>query len=235
MLLPVGLLGVLRYKKAGVFNYKASMIIALGLFLGGYPGAKLALAIPTTWLKLCFALFLFYIALRFIDLKQCYWDLKAYFSKKKSDSDNDKNSMYIEENGNNLPVAVKIARKGWQEFFLLLAVGLIAGVASGFFGIGGGAIIIPALTFILKYSHQEARVISLGALDPPVGLLGLLPYIKTGELSFGVVAPIAIAMMCGSFLGAAIGVKLSGRLVKLFYGIFLIWVVGYFIYQTVSK
>ena len=44
------------------------------------------------------------------------------------------------------------------EIGIVLLVGLITGVASGTFGIGGGIIIIPALIFVLGFSSQEAQV-----------------------------------------------------------------------------
>lgn len=244
MLLPVGILGVLRYKKAGIWNYKASLIIALGLFLGGYPGARLALSINVVWLKLFFALFLFYIALRFIEPKKNYNVAKAYFlSKRKSNISSTisneisfSSATNMKDMGDKQPNDTQThlisKNRGAALFFSLLSIGLLAGFASGFFGIGGGALIIPLLTFWLHYSDQEARVISLGALDPPVGLLGLIPYIKAGEVSVLTVIPVAISMMGGAFLGALIGVRIPKRFVKMLYGFFLIWVVAYFIYQN---
>ena len=40
--------------------------------------------------------------------------------------------------------------------FLLIAIGLAAGVASGMFGIGSGIMIVPALIYLLDYSREMA-------------------------------------------------------------------------------
>ena len=43
------------------------------------------------------------------------------------------------------------------EIIILLLIGLVAGVASGVLGIGGGILVIPALVFFLNYSQKSAQ------------------------------------------------------------------------------
>lgn len=64
LLLPVGLLGVLTYWRAGHVDVRVSLWIALGLFLGTYGGALLAEALPATMLKRAFAVLLVVVATR---------------------------------------------------------------------------------------------------------------------------------------------------------------------------
>ncbi len=64
LLLPVGALGVYEYYRAGYFNYRASLLIALGLFIGAWFGAKLALSLSPLYLKRAFAVFLVIVAVR---------------------------------------------------------------------------------------------------------------------------------------------------------------------------
>ena len=45
LLLPVGALGVYEYYRAGHFNVRASLLVAIGLFIGAWFGAKLALTL----------------------------------------------------------------------------------------------------------------------------------------------------------------------------------------------
>ncbi len=58
---------------------------------------------------------------------------------------------------------------------LVLGVGLLAGVLSGMFGIGGGVIIVIALT-ALGLDQKTATGTSLAAMIPPVGLLAVMEY-----------------------------------------------------------
>ena len=57
-----------------------------------------------------------------------------------------------------------------------LIIGIIAGIFSGFFGIGGGIVIIPALVYLIGFSQLKAQGTSLVALLPPVGILAFFEY-----------------------------------------------------------
>lgn len=54
LLLPVGILAVLRYYKAGHIEFSSGLLLALGLFLGAYFGANVANSLPTLLLKRLF-------------------------------------------------------------------------------------------------------------------------------------------------------------------------------------
>ncbi len=64
LLLPVGLLGVAEYWRAGHVDLRAGGIIAVGLFLGAWFGAKLAQHVNSTTMQRGFAIFLVVIAVR---------------------------------------------------------------------------------------------------------------------------------------------------------------------------
>lgn len=64
LLLPVGLLGAMTYWKAGNLDVRASLLVAIGLFLGAYVGARLAQGTPPATLQRLFALFLLLVAIR---------------------------------------------------------------------------------------------------------------------------------------------------------------------------
>ena len=64
LLLPVGALGAWLYYKNGHVNFTASLLIALGMFLGAYFGAKVGLALNPTTIKRAFAIFLLTVSAR---------------------------------------------------------------------------------------------------------------------------------------------------------------------------
>ena len=64
LLLPVGALGAWQYYRAGHIDMRVAMMLAAGLFIGAYFGAKLALGLDPVLLKRGFALFLVAIAVR---------------------------------------------------------------------------------------------------------------------------------------------------------------------------
>src|SRR5882672_1703320 len=89
---------------------------------------------------------------------------------------------------------------------LVAAIGLVSGVASGLFGVGGAIVMIPALVVLLKTSQHAANGTSLAALLLPVGLLGVVEYYRRGEVN----VPYAILLAVGLFVGVLIGAKLAG-------------------------
>jgi uncharacterized protein len=66
ILLPTGLLGVLEYHKNSQLKVPAGLLVALGVFIGAYFGAKLAGAISATTMKRFYAVFLLIVACYFL-------------------------------------------------------------------------------------------------------------------------------------------------------------------------
>jgi uncharacterized membrane protein YfcA len=62
LLLPVGLLGTLEYYRRGQVNLAYAAIIAAGLFVGAFVGAKLAGGVPDATLRRAFGAFLLLVA-----------------------------------------------------------------------------------------------------------------------------------------------------------------------------
>ena len=64
LLRPVGALGAWEYYRNGNLDIRASLLLALGLFLGAFFGAKLAQMLTPVMLKRVFAVFLVLVAIR---------------------------------------------------------------------------------------------------------------------------------------------------------------------------
>lgn len=81
-------------------------------------------------------------------------------------------------------------------------VGITAGLLSGFFGVAGGIVIIPALIYIAGFDQLTAQGTSLAILLPPVGLLAFLQYYKSGHVDAKAAAIICVMLFLGAFFGA---------------------------------
>ena len=68
LLLPVGILGVLQFYKAGYINVPSVWLVALGFLAGGYFGSKIALSLPQETLKKIFAILLLLVAFKMLIL-----------------------------------------------------------------------------------------------------------------------------------------------------------------------
>ncbi len=113
-----------------------------------------------------------------------------------------------------------------MTWLLVALLGLVAGVVSGLFGVGGAIVIIPGLVLVAKLSQHTANGTSLASLLLPVGLLGALEYYRRGEVNI----PYAIIIAAGLFIGALVGAKLAGTLsdvtLRRAFGAFLLLVAG---------
>lgn len=113
---------------------------------------------------------------------------------------------------------------------LFLGIGLVAGLAAGFFGVGGGILIVPALTFLAGFTQERATGTSLAVLLPPVGLLAVMEYYRHGNVDIKAGLLIAIGLILGAWLGAFEVHKVSEVWLKLSFGIFVtlvgIWIVA---------
>lgn len=116
----------------------------------------------------------------------------------------------------------------------LMLIGLSAGILSGLFGIGGGVLIVPALMYGLGFSQKLATGTSLAILLPPVGIAAVMEYYRHGAVNIKAAMVIAIMVVLGSWLGSKFYVGMDPATMKLLFGVFLILLGGYMIYDAMS-
>ena len=105
---------------------------------------------------------------------------------------------------------------------IFLAIGAIAGVLSGMFGIGGGVLIVPALLLLAKMAPHRATGTSLAALLLPVGALGAWTYWKRGDVDWRASLLIAVGLFFGAFVGAKLTQSMSPQLLQRLFAVFLL-------------
>ena len=88
-----------------------------------------------------------------------------------------------------------------------LAAGLLIGALTGFFGVGGGFLIVPTLTVFLALSMRLAIGTSL-AIITATSALALTTHLLTGR---GLDIPVTVAMTAACVVGALAGTSLAGR------------------------
>lgn len=108
------------------------------------------------------------------------------------------------------------------NIFLFILIGIMAGILSGMFGIGGGVIIVPALVFLCGFSQLKAQGTSLAILLPPVGILAFIEYYKKGQTNLQAGILIAIFLIVGSIFGAKLAQQLPISILKKGFGVFMI-------------
>jgi uncharacterized membrane protein YfcA len=88
----------------------------------------------------------------------------------------------------------------------VLLLGLVVGLLTGFFGVGGGFVIVPALSMILGFSMPVAVGTSL-MIVALVSLGGILGHLHYGRIDWSV----AGYLLLGSGLGMLAGTELGRR------------------------
>jgi len=101
-------------------------------------------------------------------------------------------------------------------------IGLLAGVLSGLFGIGGGIVIVPLLVLVVGLTTTQAVGTSLAALLLPVGALGALEYWRGGFIDLRFAAILALGLLLGAYLGARLGISLPVEVVQRGFGVLLV-------------
>lgn len=107
-----------------------------------------------------------------------------------------------------------------KEIIILIAAGLLAGTLSGFLGIGGGIIVIPALTLILGFSQKMTQGTSLAMLLLPIGLMAVLNYYKAGYVELKAAGLLIITFVIGSYLTSFIAVDINDTYLKKAFAVF---------------
>ncbi len=193
-ILPIGLLGAGVYHRSGQLVIRYAVLLAIGLLLGNLLGAVLANQVDQALLKRFYGIFLLGVGLRYV------------LQRKAAGAPAE-------------PAAPPDAHP-----VKLLGIGLMAGVAGGMFGIGGGLIMVPALVAWCALDLKTAVGTSLGAQIAPIGLLGAGVYWQEGNLDPAYAGILAVALLVGNLFGALFAKRVNKDLMQKLYGGFLLLV-----------
>ena len=110
-----------------------------------------------------------------------------------------------------------------STLFILLTIGVLAGIASGFVGIGGGLIIVPGLIYFLGLDQHTAQGTSLALMLPPIGILAAMQYHSEQHVEWTYSAIIAVTFILGAWLGSKWSLKLPTSTVRLVFSAILFY------------
>jgi uncharacterized protein len=96
----------------------------------------------------------------------------------------------------------------------LLAIGLLAGLFSALFGVGGGIIVVPLLILLARYSERPAMGTSLAAIAL-IALVGAITYALHGEVKPGAAAIVGLPGAVGAVAGTWLQQRLVPRTLSL--------------------
>ena len=103
---------------------------------------------------------------------------------------------------------------------LAIAIGAVAGVLAGLFGVGGGILFVPALLMLGLDQHQ-AEATSLLAIVPVV-LVGSWRQSRYGNIRWAVVWRLGLGSLCGVVVGGLLAERLAPGSLQRLFGVLMI-------------
>jgi uncharacterized protein len=112
--------------------------------------------------------------------------------------------------------------ESWPRRVALIGgLGAGVGVLTGFFGVGGGFVIVPVLVLLLGLPVRTAIGTSLLVIAIS-SLAGLAGHLSAGGLAVPLIGTFATAGMAGSLLGVRLGMRLDTRLLSRAFAVLLV-------------
>ncbi len=197
----------LGYARRRAVDFKLGLWIMPTATVGAWLGAYLTNFISSAGLSIAFGVFLIYVALVMIWGKEPK-EVAAWLRAKPRNPDG----------------ASASGSEAAEAFSPLAAgiVGLIAGLASGFFGIGGGAVMVPAMTLLLGVDILKAVATSLFVMGPSA-LIGSLQHYAQGNVRLEYALPLTLGIIVGAQLGSYTATRVPKLFLRRLFGVVLLY------------
>jgi uncharacterized protein len=102
-----------------------------------------------------------------------------------------------------------------------MAIGTLAGLFSGLFGVGGGSVIVPLLVLWLDYDERAATATSLAAIVFIAGFAAATQGLY-GNVNASYALLIGVPAVAGVLLGAHLQQHLHARAIALLFALVLL-------------
>ena len=110
-----------------------------------------------------------------------------------------------------------------MQYLVAGLIGLVSGITSGLFGVGGGVVMVPAMVLLLKLDTKVAIGTSL-AVIVPTALIGVWKHHQLGNLNWGLGLSLMPTAIVGGYLGARLTELVSSADLKRIFGGFIVLV-----------
>jgi uncharacterized membrane protein YfcA len=200
------------YYKQKRIDYKNGLYLIIGTIPGALIGSYLTIFFSSRELALLFGFFLIFISFRII-----YKAFKKDENNKKyREIKNKKYYSYVEIIDSKGEVF-----KYYANTPLGIIFSIFAGISSGMFGIGGGALAVPIMHIIVGMPMHIAIATSMFTMIF-TSISGVIGHILLGNVLIELAIPLCIGIIFGTQIGALIARKLKARILEIIFGLILI-------------
>lgn len=113
-----------------------------------------------------------------------------------------------------------------------LPAGLLVGALTGFFGVGGGFVIVPVLVLLLRLRMSVAIGTSL-IIIALTSAAALVAHLSAGGVRWQVALPFTAAAITGALVGSRLSERLSGPRLKQLFAVLVVLVAAYLLVRNV--
>ncbi len=100
-------------------------------------------------------------------------------------------------------------------------LGVVVGLFSALFGVGGGIIMVPALVVLAGFTQHMAQGVSL-AVMVPTALVGGYRYWQEGNVNVWIALAVCVGSIPAAVLGAEIAHKLPQTTLRAMFALFMV-------------
>ncbi len=111
-----------------------------------------------------------------------------------------------------------------MQILIYFSIGIFAGIVGGFFGLGGGIVLVPVFVYFLGLTQHQAQGTALAAMVLPVTLLAALRYHYAGNVNLQIAALACLGFVGGGLLGAHMVQGVPPVLLKRLFGCVMFFV-----------
>ncbi|WP_182865358.1 sulfite exporter TauE/SafE family protein [Rhodopirellula sp. JC639] len=218
------LFGALPRLIRGEVELRTGLLFAIAGMLGAPAGAALSKRVPEQVLLVMFALLMFVVAFR-MWTKARNPNVASGVCVTESEPGADRSACQRDVDGK-LRLTSRCAR-------LLVFVGMVTGVLSGMFGVGGGFVIVPALVLFSSMAIHQAVGTSLFVIVL-VSISGVASHLAGGNaLSPSTTLQFFAGGAVGMWLGGVVAGHLKGPTLQKLFSIAVVLVAVFVIIQSV--
>lgn len=112
---------------------------------------------------------------------------------------------------------------GTAHWIAIVIVGAVLGFLTGFLGVGGGFLIVPALVFALKFQMRYAIATSLFVIFLNT-VVAILARVGSVQIDWWLALVMFVGGMVGMIAGGALAKRLDQRKLKMIFAVFVLFV-----------
>ncbi len=214
-------IATLKHSDAGQVDYRLGLLMFVGITLGIELGSRLVFGLEVLGIANLVVSIAYVLLLAAIGVLFTKSALNNDAEEAEDSSDDDIPEIAQKIKSYNIPPMMRLADGSTASLWTISGVGGGVGLVSGFLGVGGGFVRMPAIYYVIGTPLAIAVGTSLlGGLMS--GAIGAFTYGRAGVIDLGIVT----ALLVGSALGARIGSSATAYVneedVTIYFGVMLL-------------